>query len=41
MPDLIREPSRIAAAGQPPKLIDEYSGELIAATVAPTRRVCL
>jgi ethanolamine utilization protein EutQ (cupin superfamily) len=26
MPDLILEPNRIAAAGQPPKLIDEYVG---------------
>ena len=26
MPDLIQEPSRIAAAGQPTKLIDEYVG---------------
>lgn len=26
MPDLIPEPSRIAAAGQPTKLIDEYVG---------------
>jgi mannose-6-phosphate isomerase-like protein (cupin superfamily) len=26
MPDLIREPSRVAAAGQPAKLIDEYIG---------------
>jgi len=26
MPELIREPSRVAAAGQPPKLIDEYVG---------------
>jgi mannose-6-phosphate isomerase-like protein (cupin superfamily) len=26
MPDLIHEPSRIEAAGHPPKLIDEYVG---------------
>jgi mannose-6-phosphate isomerase-like protein (cupin superfamily) len=26
MPELIREPSRVAAAGEPPKLIDEYVG---------------
>lgn len=26
MPDLIPEPSRVAAAGQPTKLIDEYVG---------------
>lgn len=26
MPELIHEPSRVAAAGQPPKLIDEYVG---------------
>ena len=26
MPELIKEPSRVAAAGQPPKLIDEYVG---------------
>src|SRR5256884_1520110 len=26
MPELITEPSRVAAAGQPPKLIDEYVG---------------
>jgi mannose-6-phosphate isomerase-like protein (cupin superfamily) len=27
MPVLIREPSRVSAAGQPPKLIDEYVGQ--------------
>ena len=26
MPELIKEPSRVAAAGRPPKLIDEYVG---------------
>jgi mannose-6-phosphate isomerase-like protein (cupin superfamily) len=26
MPELILEPSRVAAAGEPPKLIDEYVG---------------
>lgn len=26
MPELIGEPSRVAAAGEPPKLIDEYVG---------------
>jgi mannose-6-phosphate isomerase-like protein (cupin superfamily) len=26
MPELIREPSRVTAAGEPPKLIDEYVG---------------
>jgi len=26
MPELIPEPSRVTAAGQPPKLIDEYVG---------------
>jgi len=26
MPELIEEPTRVAAAGQPPKLIDEYVG---------------
>jgi mannose-6-phosphate isomerase-like protein (cupin superfamily) len=26
MPELIRKPSRVAAAGEPPKLIDEYVG---------------
>jgi mannose-6-phosphate isomerase-like protein (cupin superfamily) len=26
MPELIKEPSRVAAAGEPPKLIDEYVG---------------
>jgi mannose-6-phosphate isomerase-like protein (cupin superfamily) len=26
MPELIREPSRVAAVGEPPKLIDEYVG---------------
>jgi hypothetical protein len=26
MPELIREPSRVAAAGEPPKLIDEFAG---------------
>jgi len=29
MPELIREPSRVAAAGEPPKLIDEYVGEWV------------
>jgi mannose-6-phosphate isomerase-like protein (cupin superfamily) len=28
MPELIQEPSRIAAAGQVPKLIDEYVGRV-------------
>ena len=28
MPDLIREPSRVTAAGEPPKLIDEYVGRV-------------
>jgi mannose-6-phosphate isomerase-like protein (cupin superfamily) len=28
MPELIREPSRVAAAGEPPKLIDEYIGRV-------------
>lgn len=27
MPVLIREPSRVSAAGEPPKLIDEYVGQ--------------
>jgi hypothetical protein len=27
MPELILKPSRVAAAGQPPKLIDEYVGQ--------------
>jgi len=27
MPELIREPSRVTAAGEPPKLIDEYAGQ--------------
>ena len=27
MPELIRGPSRVAAAGDPPKLIDEYVGQ--------------
>jgi mannose-6-phosphate isomerase-like protein (cupin superfamily) len=26
MPELIGEPTRVAAAGEPPKLIDEYAG---------------
>lgn len=26
MPELISKPSRVAAAGEPPKLIDEYAG---------------
>ena len=26
MPELIETPSRVAAAGEPPKLIDEYAG---------------
>ena len=26
MPELITEPSRVAAAGEPPKLIDEFAG---------------
>jgi mannose-6-phosphate isomerase-like protein (cupin superfamily) len=28
MPELIREPSRVTAAGEPPKLIDEYVGRV-------------
>jgi len=28
MPELIAEPSRVAAAGEPPKLIDEYVGRV-------------
>jgi mannose-6-phosphate isomerase-like protein (cupin superfamily) len=28
MPELIPEPNRIAAAGEPPKLIDEYVGRV-------------
>ncbi|HTX29134.1 MAG TPA: cupin domain-containing protein [Streptosporangiaceae bacterium] len=28
MPELMREPSRVAAAGEPPKLIDEYVGQV-------------
>ncbi len=28
MPELIGEPSRVAAAGQPPKLIEEYIGRV-------------
>ena len=28
MPELIREPTRVAAAGEPPKLIDEYVGRV-------------
>jgi mannose-6-phosphate isomerase-like protein (cupin superfamily) len=28
MPELIPEPSRVTAAGQPPKLIDEYVGHV-------------
>jgi mannose-6-phosphate isomerase-like protein (cupin superfamily) len=28
MPELIREPTRVAAAGEPPKLIDEYMGRV-------------
>jgi mannose-6-phosphate isomerase-like protein (cupin superfamily) len=28
MPELIGEPSRVAAAGEPPKLIDEYVGRV-------------
>ena len=27
MPELIRAPSRVTAAGEPPKLIDEYVGQ--------------
>jgi hypothetical protein len=26
MPELITEPSRVAAVGEPPKLIDEFAG---------------
>jgi hypothetical protein len=28
MPELIGEPARVAAAGEPPKLIDEYVGRV-------------
>ena len=28
MPELIREPARVPAAGEPPKLIDEYVGQV-------------
>ena len=28
MPELIRVPSRVTAAGEPPKLIDEYVGRV-------------
>jgi mannose-6-phosphate isomerase-like protein (cupin superfamily) len=28
MPELIEQPSRVTAAGQPPKLIDEYVGRV-------------
>jgi mannose-6-phosphate isomerase-like protein (cupin superfamily) len=28
MPELINQPTRVAAAGQPPKLIDEYVGRV-------------
>jgi mannose-6-phosphate isomerase-like protein (cupin superfamily) len=28
MPDLIQQPSRVEAAGQPPKLIEEYVGRV-------------
>jgi len=28
MPELIGEPSRVTAAGEPPKLIDEYVGQV-------------
>ncbi len=28
MPELITEPSRVTAAGEPPKLIDEYVGHV-------------
>lgn len=28
MPELIRQPSRVTAAGEPPKLIDEYVGRV-------------
>jgi mannose-6-phosphate isomerase-like protein (cupin superfamily) len=28
MPELIKQPSRVTAAGQPPKLIDEYVGRV-------------
>ncbi|MDA8322362.1 MAG: cupin domain-containing protein [Actinomycetota bacterium] len=28
MPELISQPTRVAAAGQPPKLIDEYVGRV-------------
>jgi hypothetical protein len=44
MPELIGEPRRVAAAGEPPKLIDEYVG--LASTgegglsIAYTTRCC-
>jgi len=28
MPELIKQPSRVTAAGEPPKLIDEYVGQV-------------
>ena len=34
MPVLIREPSRVSAAGEPPKLIDEYVGQASTGHVA-------
>lgn len=32
MPELIPQPTRVAAAGQPPKLIDEYVGRVNSGT---------
>jgi hypothetical protein len=37
MPELIRTPSRVAAAGEPPKLIDEFVGRAGRAPRSPGR----
>ena len=41
MPELIREPSRVAAAGEPPKLIDEYVGQANTGQAALSIAVCV
>jgi hypothetical protein len=36
MPELIEKPSRVTAAGEPPKLIDEYVGRANSAESRPS-----
>jgi hypothetical protein len=41
MPELIEQPSRVTAAGQPPKLIDEYVGRVNTGQDGLSIAVCL